>query len=340
MSTSQTPFEKHIGLMGLFVVIVVSFGGLAEIVPLMFQGDLDVVHAHNLPDFLVLAGLLPRLAGRKVVLDVHDSVPETFATKFSNASLFWKLLCLEEKLSALVAHRVICVNHPQRDALVARGIPSAKTFISMNVPDPAIFKGKPAGEPSVAVGSDFNLVYHGTMARRLGVDLIIRAAAELRERIPNLHLHLWGSGDDLSTFRDLTRQLGMEGKVHFKPEGFRVEELPRELKSMHLGVVGNRQNAASSLMLPVKLMEYVSLGIPVVVPRLKTIAHYFSDEMVTYYEPENVQSFAEAIYRMYCKPELRQRQAGEAEKFLEQYGWERQGGELLTLYQELVGSRT
>jgi cytochrome c oxidase cbb3-type subunit 2 len=39
VSTSQTPFEKHIGLMGLFVVIVVSFGGLAEIVPLMFQGE-------------------------------------------------------------------------------------------------------------------------------------------------------------------------------------------------------------------------------------------------------------------------------------------------------------
>lgn len=37
---SQTPFEKNIGLMGLFIVIVVSFGGLAEIVPLMFQADM------------------------------------------------------------------------------------------------------------------------------------------------------------------------------------------------------------------------------------------------------------------------------------------------------------
>lgn len=32
---AQTPFEKNIGLMGLFVLIVVSFGGLAEIVPLI-----------------------------------------------------------------------------------------------------------------------------------------------------------------------------------------------------------------------------------------------------------------------------------------------------------------
>jgi len=39
--SSQTPFEKNIGLMGLFIVLVVSFGGLAEIVPLMFQAEMS-----------------------------------------------------------------------------------------------------------------------------------------------------------------------------------------------------------------------------------------------------------------------------------------------------------
>ena len=106
---------------------------------LLISGKLDVVHVHNLPDFLVFAGLVPRLAGRKVVLDIHDSVPETFAAKFSDAPLVHRLLCLEERLSAAVAHKVICVNHPQRATLVARGIPDSKTFISMNVPDPRIF---------------------------------------------------------------------------------------------------------------------------------------------------------------------------------------------------------
>jgi cytochrome c oxidase cbb3-type subunit 2 len=39
---SQTPFEKNIGLMAVFIVIVVSFGGLAEIVPLMFQPEMSI----------------------------------------------------------------------------------------------------------------------------------------------------------------------------------------------------------------------------------------------------------------------------------------------------------
>jgi glycosyltransferase involved in cell wall biosynthesis len=297
-------------------------------------GKLDVVHVHNLPDFLVFAAVLPRLAGKKVVLDIHDSMPETFATKFSGSGGLHKALCLEERMSAAVAHKVICVNHPQRDVLAGRGIPLSKTFVSMNVPDPKIFA------PQSAAGSQsnghLNLVYHGTMAERLGVDLVIRAVAELRERIPCLTLHLWGTGDDLASFQQLAAELGVQERVSFRPKGFRLDELPGHLVAMDLGVVGNRSNVATDLMLPVKLLEYVSLGIPAVVPRLRTIDHYFSEDMVAYFEPESVSSLAETIHRLYCQPSARRRQAASASKFLERYGWDRQGTELVAMYNRLV----
>jgi glycosyltransferase involved in cell wall biosynthesis len=109
---------------------------------------------------------------------------------------------------------------------------------------------------------------------------------------------------------------------------------------MHLGVIGNRRSVAGDLMLPVKLMEYVSLGIPAVVPRLRTIEHYFSDQMVRFYEPENVQSFADAMYRLYAEPESRRRQVTAAARFLTNYGWERQGDELVAFYRQLLEIRT
>ena len=302
---------------------------------LLLKGKLDVVHVHNLPDFLVFAGLVPRLAGRKVVLDVHDSVPETFAAKFSNAPLVHKLLCLEERVSAAVAHKVICVNHPQRATLVARGIPDSKTFISMNVPDPRIF-GSPSANGHLPDPARLNLVYHGTMAERLGVDLLIRAVAQLRDRVPTVRLHLWGHGDDLAAFQRLAQELEMGESIAFNPKGFPLKDLPHQLRSMDLGVVGNRRSAACDLMLPVKLLEYVSLGIPAVVPRLRTIEHYFSDQMVTYYEPENVQSLSDAIFRMHGDSEGRRAQAVRARTFLADHGWQRQGAELVTMYQQLL----
>jgi glycosyltransferase involved in cell wall biosynthesis len=303
---------------------------------LLFEERLDVVHVHNLPDFLVFAGLLPRLRGTKVVLDVHDSVPETFATKFSGRSWLMKALCLEERVSALVAHRVICVNHPQREALVARGIPCSKTFVSMNVPDPKIFGSSSIERARAAGAAGFDLVYHGTMAERLGVDLLIRAVARLEDRIPGLRLNLWGQGDDLGAFQALARELRVEDRVLFKPKGFPLHELPGHLTAMDLGVVGNRRSAAGDLMLPVKLMEYIALRMPAVVPRLKAIEYYFTDDMVAFYEPEDVSSLADAIDRLYRDPGLRCRQAGRAAEFLRDYGWERQGVELVGFYQKLV----
>jgi glycosyltransferase involved in cell wall biosynthesis len=303
--------------------------------------QLHVVHVHNLPDFLVLAGLIPRFAGCKVVLDVHDSLPETYDTKFPARSVVHKALYLEEKVSAFLAHRVICVNHPQRDVLVSRGIPRRKTLVAMNAPDPRLFGrsgANDAGTERADKQGRFDLVYHGTIVQRLGVDLIIRAVGELRDRIPDLHLHLWGSGDDLSDFEALASDLGLSGRVTFKPQGFPLQHLPNQLRRMDVGVVGNRRSVASDLMLPVKLMEYVALGIPAVVPRLPAIAHYFTDNMVSYYEPEDVRSMTDAVFRLYEQPELRARQAARAKEVFDVCGWDRQGPELVGLYRKLVGN--
>jgi glycosyltransferase involved in cell wall biosynthesis len=306
-------------------------------VRLMAQGRLDVVHVHNVPDFLVFAALLPRLAGCKVVLDVHDSVPETFAAKFEGTPLMRKALVLEERVSAMLAHRVICVNHPQRDVLVSRGIPDAKTFISMNVPDPRLFQRLP---PTARDAHDsLNLVYHGTMAQRLGVDLLIEAVARIRARVPNVRLHLWGDGDDLPAFRALATTLQVDDVIDFQQQGYALEALPERLGGMDLGVLGNRRGAACDLMLPGKLLEYVALGIPVVAPRLKTIEHYFSDDMVTYYEPESVESLANAVLRLRCDAVTRRGQASAAQQFLARYSWEQQGGQLIEMYHTLVESR-
>ena len=304
---------------------------------LMARGELDVVHVHNVPDFLVFAAFLPRLAGSKVILDVHDSVPETFATKFPDTPLVQKALALEERVSAMLAHKVICVNHPQRDALVARGIPTAKTFISMNVPDPRLFPAVDTATRPTPDGA-LNLVYHGTMAHRLGVDLLIEAVGRIRERVPAVRLQLWGDGDDLASFRHLVRERHLEGHVEFNQQGYPLEALQHRLRCMDLGVIGNRRGAACDLMLPGKLLEYVALGIPVVAPRLKTIAHYFNDEMVTFYEPESVESLAEAVVRLYRDRSRRLRQAHVAQQFLTTYGWNQQREEFVTMYQSLVGS--
>ena len=42
----------------------------------------DVVHINNMPDFMVFAALPVKVLGAKVILDIHDPMPELFESKF------------------------------------------------------------------------------------------------------------------------------------------------------------------------------------------------------------------------------------------------------------------
>ena len=60
--------------------------------------------------------------------------------------------------------------------------------------------------------------------RYKGADYLIRATAQLRTRIPELHLVAVGGGDDLGRLRGLVTELDAQDCIHFL-EGFSREEL-------------------------------------------------------------------------------------------------------------------
>ena len=180
------------------------------------RGCPHVIHVHNMPNFLVLAALPFRLAGAKVVLDVHDTLIETFASKFSGV-LKWFMnvfLRIEERLSCAIAHRVIAVNDVQKQVLLDRGIDAAKLLMLMNIPDPKRFAVKSRSHRN-AHDDQLKLVYFGTITTRLGVDLAIRAIHGIHERYPGIELHVLGNGEDRDECVDLAKRLGMDEKVHF-----------------------------------------------------------------------------------------------------------------------------
>jgi glycosyltransferase involved in cell wall biosynthesis len=315
------------------------FAAFCDCTRLTLGGRVDVVHIHNMPDFLIFSALVPRLLGKKVILDIHDSIPETYIGKFKNRSnLMFRALCMEEAVCCRLAHRVICVNHPQRDVLVSRGIPERKISVSMNVPDERWFhNGNGNGGSERSVSESFNLVFHGTLAKRLGVDLTIHAISKLNGSIPGLKFHIIGSGDDREELVALTESLGLESSVQFHGP-VPIEKLAAALGPMQLGIISNRKNIATELMLPVKMLEYISLDIPVVAPPLKAIRHYFSADMLNYFDVENVDSLSSAILDSYRNEQKRLKQIKSARVFLDQYGWVRQKQDLIGLYRSMAPS--
>ena len=296
------------------------------------RSHIRVVHVHNMPDLLVFAALVPRIFGCRVVLDIHDSVPETYAGKFTKPSgALFRLLAFEERICCAFAHRIICVNHPQKETVVGRGVPAGKVHTVITMP---VFARPANRDIPPKEERPFRLVNHGTVSQRLGIDLLVQAAAVLAGRIPEFELHIIGGGDDLQQVVDLAEKLGISKRVHFH-KGVPWDTLPEKLRGMDVGIIANRISIATELMLPSKLIDYVSLDIPVVVPRLRAIEYYFTPEMVTFFEPEKVDSMIDAVLQLYGNPERRRSQATAARSFTETYAWEKRQ-DLHDLYRGLL----
>lgn len=301
------------------------------------KNDLDLVHIHNMPNFLIFAAILPRLAGRKVILDMHDTLIETYASKFSGFSskLLTTGLRLEESICSKLANKIVCVNDIQRQALMDRGIPENKLIILMNLPDPKKFRFIGRTREKIQNGS-FRMVYFGTITKRLGVDLAIRAVGAIHAQVPEFQFYIFGNGEDREEFLGLSRQLGLGESVHFSETSVPLDELISIVQGMDLVIVPNRRNAATELMLPVKMLEGMALGIPVVVPRLKTIEYYFSGDQVFYFEPDDIQSLARVIINACQDKTGRDKRVEHAWKFFEKHAWETQKMDLISLYHSLA----
>lgn len=256
----------------------------------------------TMPDIAILAGLPLRFLGTKLVLDVHDTMPEIYRDKFGNGrgELGARLLTAVERLSARFADRVLAVHVLHKTRLIQSGIPANKITVVMNAPDRRIFTPLPNGNRATS-GEDFTIAYHGSVTHRLGLDVAVRAMAELRHTVPRARLLIIGSGEYLIELKMLVRAQRLEDIVLFAPP-VPLEELPAALQEVRVGLVPNRATHSTHLMLPVKLMEYVALGIPVVASRLRTIEHYFPSGTLDFFEPGNPKHLASVLERLYRDP--------------------------------------
>src|SRR5215468_3733666 len=101
----------------------------------------QLIHVHSVPDFLVFAAWIPKFSGARIILDIHDLLPEFYASKYGappDSFLFW-LLVLTERASAKFADHVIAANELWQERLISRSVRKERCSSMVNVPDQAIF---------------------------------------------------------------------------------------------------------------------------------------------------------------------------------------------------------
>jgi glycosyltransferase involved in cell wall biosynthesis len=310
-------------------------GGL-KLASLHFNKPIRVVHVHNMPDILVLAAAVPRLSGCKLVLDVHDPMPELFASwkPHGNGGMLLKALRWQEKISFALADNLISVNETMRENLESKGVPSRKIFIVHNFPDATLFPVVPTRPCWPRTPDCLVMLYCGTITEHYDVGLAIKVMARLKDEVP-LRLRLLGEGNRLEEVLQLASALGVADRVEHAGL-VPIDRVRDEMQNADIGISCHRAGIFGDLYFSTKILEYLSQGLPVLSPRTYTIEKYLSDDCLFYFEPGNEVDMAETLRRMWHNPDEVTRRLNAARQLLPKLSWQAEKGRLQTFYSELI----
>jgi glycosyltransferase involved in cell wall biosynthesis len=305
----------------------------------------DLVYVNNMPDILVLSGLFPKLLGSKLVLDLHDPMPELAMTIFnappeSGMVRFFKAL---EKWSIARTDMAITVNIACQRIFSKRSCSAEKITVVMNTPDDRIFPYRPAPSElpaNQAAKKRFVVMYHGSLVERNGVDLAIDAIERVRDTVPAAELEIFGPTNPfLERVMESVRQRGLTDRVHYRGKK-KLEELVSEIANCDLGVIPNHQNPFTAINTPTRIFEYLALGKPAIVPSNEGITDYFSKDALWYFDPGSAESLAKQIEYAYAHPQELLESARKAQQVYLTHTWQQEREILLSSLSGLLNGNS
>jgi glycosyltransferase involved in cell wall biosynthesis len=295
-----------------------------------------IIHVHNMPDFMVFAAWFPRLTGAKVMLDIHDIMPEFYASKFhkNRNALGVRLLKAIELAAARFAQHIIISNHLWLKPFTARSAPEGKCSVFINHVNQDLFHHRePVGKRGKPI-----ILFPGGLQWHQGLDIAIRAMPAVIKQIPAAELHIYGDGNMKDDLVKLAHSLGLGETVRFfdpRP----LSQIADIMAGADLGIVPKRADSFGNEAYSTKIMEFMSLGVPMVVSSTKIDRYYFDDSVVRFFESGNPEAFAAAVMEVLQNEKLRRRLIANALVYAERNSWNCHKGHYLELVDALIENR-
>ncbi|MCZ6765423.1 MAG: glycosyltransferase family 4 protein [bacterium] len=305
------------------------------------------IQVNTMPDYLVFVATIPKLLGARVVLHMHEPMPELYGTMFPKPyhAPIISLIKLSEKLSLKFANHALTVTREMRENFGRRGADINNITVIVNVPDEKRFRKKVYWERIDELAEQkrerrrqgiFKVITHGAIEFRYGQDTIVESLSRVRERVPGIEFRLLGNGAYLDNVLALARELKVDDRVKYL--GYvSFDEMINELLFADVGVVPMKSNPYSNLVHTNKMYEFIALCRPVIATRLSSVSSYFPDDSVVYYEPGNADDLADKFYSVFAHPEEVESRVKKATEIYETYRWDRESKKYLGVYQGLTG---
>jgi glycosyltransferase involved in cell wall biosynthesis len=291
-----------------------------------------------MPDALVFSALVPRMLGAKLILDIHDPMPETFGSKFGGArpTIVSRLLLLAERLSVAFANATITVSEPVKMGILVKqhGYRPEAIGVVANFADDELFRLL----PSPPLRGTVRFVFHGTILERYGLRTLVEAVARVRNR-HRIHVKIIGEGDFSAGLRDLIAQRKVGDVVEFTNRLYPLHQIPGLLSDCHVGLVPLDTSQIANFALPLKLVEYACLGMPTITVRNAAIEHYFGPDECMFFDSGDVQALSRLIDQVAENPHCLSEYRARLEAVRQRLRWSREKAKYIMMLRGFAGRR-
>jgi glycosyltransferase involved in cell wall biosynthesis len=113
-----------------------------------------------------------------------------------------------------------------------------------------------------------------------------------------------------------------------------IRAVARLIENADLGVVPKRKDGFGDEAFSTKIMEFMALGVPVIIPDSRIDIYYFNDAIARFFKGGDERDLAQAMLALIRQPELRRQLATNALHFVESNNW----GQMKVQYLALVDS--
>lgn len=321
-----------------YAIAIVSQLWLA--VGIRLRRRIDIVHICNPPDLLFLVALPLVASGSRLIYDHHDAAPELMAAKgWPEGSLLVRIARSLERITYHFCHVSIETNNSFRSIALDRGRMSANNvFVVRSAPQATRFASAHPDE-IWRRGRKHLVGYVGIMGRQDGLDYLVDAANLIIKEWgrDDIQFILVGDGPEFRRLRERVSVLNMDDHIEFTGLIASDEKLGSILATADVCVSPDEANSLNDISTMNKIMEYMSVGKPVVQFDLQE-GRISAGEASLYAERNQVSSLAEGIVRLVDDSELGVRM-GEIgrDRLRTRLSWEQQIPQLLAAYERVLG---
>jgi glycosyltransferase involved in cell wall biosynthesis len=179
------------------------------------------------------------------------------------------------------------------------------------------------------------MLYPGSLSWHQGLDIAIRAFAKISRFAPQAEFHIYGDGSSKQELLELVKNLGVESQVRMSPARS-LREIAQIMETADLGVVPKRNDSFGNEAFSTKTLEFMAMGVPVVVSETMVDRYYFDDSVVKFFRSGDEGDLAHCMLEMIDDSEARQRLVENANRFVKSLDWTARQHEYLELVDQLV----